>query len=92
LRKEKDASPWLASVRNEKIRKNEKVERKKVERGHGAIVAGVKDERERRDERQERERCDAIVIGAINERERRDEKVESERREGRRCHHYKCKR
>jgi hypothetical protein len=39
-----------------------------------------------------RERCDAIVIGAINERERRDEKVESERREGRRRHHYKCKR
>jgi hypothetical protein len=48
LRKEKDASPRLASVRNEKVRKNEKVERKKVERGRGAIVAGVKDEREKR--------------------------------------------
>ncbi len=42
-------------MRNEKERKNEKVERKKVERGCGAIVAGVKDEREKRDERQERE-------------------------------------
>lgn len=48
MRKEKDASPRLASVRNEKVRKNEKVERKKVERGRGAIVAGVKDEREKR--------------------------------------------
>jgi hypothetical protein len=38
-------------VKDERERKDEKVEREKVEKGCGAIVASVKIEKERRDER-----------------------------------------
>ncbi len=45
-------SPRPTSARNERERRNEKIERKKVERGRGAIVVGMKNERETRDKRE----------------------------------------
>jgi hypothetical protein len=53
-------------VRDERKRRNKRVEKERVEKGRGAITANVKGERKKKDERVERETiergCDVIVV------------------------------
>jgi len=45
LRKERDLSPRPTNVKDDRERKDEKVEREKVEKGCGTIAASVKNEK-----------------------------------------------